>query len=250
MKHGIVPSDAVPIANHARAHADDGRQYYYALAATMRVRPISWWQAPLAQWLAELRYALLWQCNPDINPRFVARIIMAMNHLERSPTVERMLRQHLGSQGAELLSAAGRRMFVPPYKRELLSALNALPFDYDFRIPPPIIPSRLSKKDALAIEADLDARSVIDRLPSKQRYRLGAAGFLLLVTAIVAARLRHDPQNQMGLAKAVAVEILLCSRWLYGRTLPKVTCTLVDTITKATITPASIRWLADHLPPE
>jgi hypothetical protein len=197
----------------------------------MSPRPPPWWRAPLAQWIEEAGPAILDCWGPSSIPaEQVAGAVILLQRLGRLPIVDRLMRQHLGRQGPHVVSVKLRRGEAPSSRKRLQPLLGVLAFDADLR---PL--HHVSRFEA-------HQRASIDHLSIRQRRRLCAAGYLLLITVLafqgVGARARDRER-----AKAMAAELLHAFIWLYGKPRIKAVRSLVAAITEVKLTASTIRWL-------
>jgi hypothetical protein len=183
----------------------------------MSPRPPPWWRLPLTQWRQEAAKALIdsWSRNPNCSFVALGHALVTLEALGTHQTVEFLMREHFGEHGPRLRPAKTRRACqqVAPRNRLLLHPLlAAVVIDADLR----------PQRDGFTA-GERQQRAVIDALSAKQQQRLCAAGYLLLVTALAFAAVGQEQQR----AKAVAIELLHASAWLYGDPLIKPTISLV-----------------------
>jgi hypothetical protein len=194
----------------------------------MSPRQPAWSKAPLTQWHAEIVRALLDVRSLGFDAVKIAGIVAVLDKLMQHPSVERMLRQLLGSNGPAVMPGWSRVSF----RHE------------EWRLPMLVI---------LALDAELRPRQRIERftdeqravlmslLPTKRR-RVAAAGYLLLVTALASVDLATGITKGLY-ARTVAVRLLFVTVRLYGRPLTNSVITLVEAITERKMSASSIYWL-------
>jgi hypothetical protein len=208
----------------------------------MSQRPPAWWKAPLAQWRAELRPALndYWSRSggAEFGPADIKTIGDTLDRLVQHSTVERMLHQLLRERGPQVMMQV-----MMQRDRMLWPTLTRLVFDAELRPHGDIV--RFSEEQ----------KAVLDDLLPANRLRICAAGYLLLIAALVARDIAGDlhEESEEFVASPLAVEheaqrLLSATRWLYGREQPRPVGTLVRVLTKRKFNPSSLQWRAKRPP--
>jgi hypothetical protein len=205
----------------------------------MSPRPPARWKAAFAQWRAELRPALNHYSRhsgeTEFGPAGIKNIGDTLDQFAQHPAVERMLRQLLGKRGPHVVIQRGRIMLWPTLTRLVLDA----------ELRPRSDIARFSEKQ----------RAVLDDLPPADRLRISAAGYLLLIAALLAQDIAGDlhEESEEFVASTLAVEhvaqrLLSATIWLYGREQPRPVGTLVRVLTRRKFTPSSLQWRAKRSP--
>jgi hypothetical protein len=156
------------------------------------------------------------------------------------PIIEPLMRQHFGRHGPSrvlLVRAHWNRRDVAPssVNRELLwPLLPAIAINTELR--PQRRPLARAQRRALtreqykALRQEAKQRKIIDASPALWRRRVCAAGYLMLVAALAAAG-SEATAGKRKRAKAVAMELLHTTKWLYGKPLHKPVISLVKAVT-------------------
>jgi hypothetical protein len=210
----------------------------------MSHRPEPWWRAPLRQWQREVEPALIdcWSLDPAIiTPVQLAHIITDLadlsDKLTTSQSMGQLFRQHDRPVPSIKIRRARRR--AAPSNRKLLQPLlPALQFGDDLR------PQRLVRHTITPHEKQ--RRALIDQLSAEQLQRIGAAGYLSLIS-VLAFRRAGAVVNDRECAHVVAEEVLRASVWLYGKPRFKLATSLVAAITANGLSGSSIRRQAQRL---
>jgi hypothetical protein len=201
----------------------------------MSPRPPTWWKEPLIQWCREVAVVLLdyGEERGDTSTATQIRFSLVMlDKLLKDSTVRDSLRQLLGKNGPTVktsrprVSVRRRKVFQPPLAMLALNAdLRARNFSSRYEV----------------------ERLLLDQLLPKQRLRVCAAGYLLLVAALASQSVPMGVSEERWI-EFIAAELIAAVDWLYGQPRPRTVVTLVEAVTGQHFEPSSMRWRAKQPP--